>query len=647
MDKGNVAATVNALAGWTELLDENVANGLYIAYRVADGTEGATTTFTLSGATRGAWIVYEISGAENPATQAPQIGTTSTGTSTTPDPPASATPPSAKDYLFIAFAGMAGEEADDDTWGNTPPTNYTPSPPRQKSCGIAGANLGGLILSAERQLNTGVATNPGAFGVDVSAAWRAQTIMIHPSFPAVLDQKAFRFRNDDGSEAAATWKDAQNTDISLAETDPFRLRFEIQETAGGVADTVQSRQFKLQRSLNGGSWFDVDGSSAVVKARLSSHFVDDDPTTDQLTAGTGTFQAGTIKEINGSTTIAAIGANVHTEIEFSLEFVPADVVDTDTIDFRLIYLAGAVIGAYTEIPRVTISSASGPIEVTLVPATETNTPQTLTLNTLVTLGIKTETSAPQAILLDKKVILGTVAESNVLVSLVKIKRKTLGIVSETNSPQALVRVTRVTLGTATETNTPQALVRVTRVTLGIVAETNALLGLSLDTLVSLGVVAETNTPIALVIGADGEPILVTLTAVTEANTAVGLALDKLITLGFAAETSSEHGLIIVKRKTWIPIAESNAVQTLNLDTRVTLAPATETNVAQALSRGKRIILIPAIEANTAQAITTKKQVILAFVDETNTVIRLTIEGGAEPIVVAVPRNWSLSRPGWY
>ncbi len=179
-DLGSTAATINAHASLTELLDEGVANGLYIAYRWMDGSEPASYTLTSSASTRDATIAYRISGAINPAAQAPQIGTTATGTSATPDPPASAAPSSTKDYLFIAFAGMAGEEADDDTWGNTPPTNYTPSPPRQKSCGTAGTNLGGLILSAERQLNTGAAENPGTFGVDVSAAWRSQTIMVHP-----------------------------------------------------------------------------------------------------------------------------------------------------------------------------------------------------------------------------------------------------------------------------------------------------------------------------------------------------------------------------------------------------------------------------------------------------------------------------------
>lgn len=179
-DKGSTAATMNAHASLTELLDENQANGLYIAYRQMDGTEPASYTLVTSASTRLASIAYRISGAADPATQAPQIGTTGSGTSATPDPPASAAPGSTKDYLFIAFAGMAGEEADDDTWGNTPPTNYTPSPPRQISCGTVGTNLGGLILSAERALNTGSAENPGTFGVDVSAAWRSQTIMVHP-----------------------------------------------------------------------------------------------------------------------------------------------------------------------------------------------------------------------------------------------------------------------------------------------------------------------------------------------------------------------------------------------------------------------------------------------------------------------------------
>jgi hypothetical protein len=177
MDIGSTSATLNALAGWTEILDEASANGLKILWYTGAGVPG-NPTFTSSASTRSASIAYRISGADKSIT--PQIGTTATGTSATPDPPASAAPPSSKDYLFIAFAGMAGEEANDDTWGNTSPTNYTPSPPLQVACGVAGTNLGGLILAASRQLTTGSAENPGTFGVDVSAAWRSQTITVHP-----------------------------------------------------------------------------------------------------------------------------------------------------------------------------------------------------------------------------------------------------------------------------------------------------------------------------------------------------------------------------------------------------------------------------------------------------------------------------------
>lgn len=185
LDKGSTAATVDAHADWTELLDENAGNGLYIAYRYCNGLEGATTTLTTSGSTRSAEITFRISGAQNPAVTAPQIATTGTGTSLTPDPPSISPSGGTQDYLFIALAGMAGEEADDDTWGNSPPTNYTPTPPLQKACGTVGTNLGGLILAASRQLNTGAAQDPGTFNVDVSAAWRSQHICIHPASPPV------------------------------------------------------------------------------------------------------------------------------------------------------------------------------------------------------------------------------------------------------------------------------------------------------------------------------------------------------------------------------------------------------------------------------------------------------------------------------
>lgn len=177
---GSTAATFNALTDWTEIADENAAIGLKIIWYSGAGVP-SNPTFTSSASTRSATIAWRISGADKTIT--PEIGTVATGTSATPDPPAVTPTGGSKDYLFIAIAGMAGEEADDDTWGNTPPTNYLPSPPLQKACGTVGTNLGGLIVAASRQL-TASTDNPGTFGVDVSAAWRAQTIAVHPAPPA-------------------------------------------------------------------------------------------------------------------------------------------------------------------------------------------------------------------------------------------------------------------------------------------------------------------------------------------------------------------------------------------------------------------------------------------------------------------------------
>lgn len=231
LDKGSTSATVNAHADWTELLDEALANGLYIAYRWTTGTEGASTTLVTSANTRTASMVYRITGAENPATTAPGIATTGTGTSATPDPP-SITPPSSKDYLFIAFYGAAGEEADDDTWSDTPPTNYTPSPPRQKACGIAGSNLGGLIAAAERALTTGAAEDPGTFAKDVSVAWRSQTIIVHPSTSVAYDiTVADTLTLADSVTAAAGWDRTVADTLTLADA----IAAEFQKS---LADTL-------------------------------------------------------------------------------------------------------------------------------------------------------------------------------------------------------------------------------------------------------------------------------------------------------------------------------------------------------------------------------------------------------------------------
>ncbi len=54
-----------------------------------------------------------------------------------------------------------------------------------------------------------------------------------------LEQEGYRFRNDDGSESGATWKVAQDTNLSLGVGDRFRLRFVVDAVGDPAAATFQ------------------------------------------------------------------------------------------------------------------------------------------------------------------------------------------------------------------------------------------------------------------------------------------------------------------------------------------------------------------------------------------------------------------------
>jgi len=179
MNTGSTANTLNSHADYTELLDESgIAGALKILYRWATGGETAPTLVT-SASTRSAEITYRITGAEDPAIQVPQIGTTAATT----DPPSITPTGGPKDFLYIAMVGSTGEQADDGTYVTVFPTNYTESQ-QEKTCGVAGTNLGGLVGAAGRRTTASTTENPSAFTVS-EAASRTQTIAIHPGPPGL------------------------------------------------------------------------------------------------------------------------------------------------------------------------------------------------------------------------------------------------------------------------------------------------------------------------------------------------------------------------------------------------------------------------------------------------------------------------------
>ena len=187
--------------------------------------------------------------------------------------------------------------------------------------------------------------------------------------PFRLSQIAFRGRNDDGSESAATWKAAQDTNWAQLVDIPLRVRFRMDET-GGTAWT--NKTFNLRYSLNGGAYTAVAAGQPVVFA-ASGNFAQGADCTTQLTGGTGTF----VTDNNG---MCESGGAVNSgtggflfEVEFSIQLVGSSLNHGDTITLR-VYDGTSAINAYTVTPSITASKPAALIATGIdagVPALDT------------------------------------------------------------------------------------------------------------------------------------------------------------------------------------------------------------------------------------------------------------------------------------
>jgi hypothetical protein len=83
-----------------------------------------------------------------------------------------------------------------------------------------------------------------------------------------MEQYAVRFRNDDGSQTAATWAANLNADATIDADVGFRARLATRLITPWTGSAFFPR---LQYSRNGGSWTDVTNASAVVRASGAIH----------------------------------------------------------------------------------------------------------------------------------------------------------------------------------------------------------------------------------------------------------------------------------------------------------------------------------------------------------------------------------------
>jgi hypothetical protein len=189
---------------------------------------------------------------------------------------------------------------------------------------------------------------------------------------SALDQVAYRGYDDDAGLGSATPKAAQNVGWTQGVNENFRVRFEVQETAG-FAEAIG---FQLQYNRNGAGWNNVTAASTVVRSSAGVP-TDGAATADLLTAGAGTFVAGTFDEVDGAVASISIGASGHTEVEFCAQIRSADTVAGDTIQLRVIR-AGGTLDAWTATPSLSIPLPSFSWETAaILPANNTHLPPIL------------------------------------------------------------------------------------------------------------------------------------------------------------------------------------------------------------------------------------------------------------------------------
>lgn len=183
-------------------------------------------------------------------------------------------------------------------------------------------------------------------------AYLGATAHTNPS----LSQVGFRLRNDDGSQTTATWVANENTNASLLTDTNYRVRFVIDETAGGSENNVT---FRLQYNLNGAGYVNVTDTSSVVRATASTNLTDDEATTRQLASGSGTFLTGRVDEVDGVTNTGVSWTSQQiTEVEYCFQIRSVDVNNNDTIQMRVVRSNGTVLEGYTQTPSITVNEAA-------------------------------------------------------------------------------------------------------------------------------------------------------------------------------------------------------------------------------------------------------------------------------------------------
>lgn len=148
-----------------------------------------------------------------------------------------------------------------------------------------------------------------------------------------VSQNSWRWRNNDGSEAKATWKASQNTAVNYSATGTvIRLRIEminnsVQISGCGTPECDYQIRVAMDDSLqysttpaDGSSWknIGIDSRLPFVMAGSDKYISQNEPTTPQLTGDDHTFSPGKIMVSDSVLKNIYILSNSRSEFEWAI-----------------------------------------------------------------------------------------------------------------------------------------------------------------------------------------------------------------------------------------------------------------------------------------------------------------------------------------
>ena len=176
------------------------------------------------------------------------------------------------------------------------------------------------------------------------------------------DQVAFQYRDDDGTEVAATDRQAVNVDDTLALDTNFRMRIGVQG-----AHTGGSGSFDLtvafQYNVDAAGWNNITTTSSNVRAVGSANFTDDDATTEQL-AQSQTFVAGHMDD-DGDCPAVSLSETEESEFEICFQLRSAELSGGESVEIRIVD-SGSALDTYTQTPSITVAAAAASEESRLI-----------------------------------------------------------------------------------------------------------------------------------------------------------------------------------------------------------------------------------------------------------------------------------------